>query len=158
MGNNNQDRNFGWSLKPITVLMAFFGQEIVIDRSKEKRNSYSLLILGIGVAILLINIVINTMSFMSVCIVLYRNKISTTDYVNFIVGHVFHDLVVIGVPLSFTTMRIFSRRWKELLSTLEHIQSDMNLSKQLYRKIRYCVFISIVFLVFVSFEVMEKGV
>ena len=141
--------SFGWSLKPITVLMVFFGQEIVIDKTKPKGKFYSFLIFLIGGAILMANIVINTMSFISIYIV-YRRR-SIPDYVNFVIGHLFHDLVVVGMPLSFTAMRVWSRRWKELLSTLELIQSDMNLSKEYYRKIRYCAFVSIFFFVLVSF-------
>ena len=103
---NKMELSFGWSLKPITVLMVFFGQEIVIDKTKPKGKFYSFLIFLIGGAILMANIVINTMSFISIYIV-YRRR-SIPDYVNFVIGHLFHDLVVVGIPLSFTAMRVWS--------------------------------------------------
>lgn len=148
-------QNFKWSLEPITVLMTFFGQEIVLDsKNKQKREACSFLILVIGVIILVINIVINTMSFISLCN--YDRKVSINGYVGYITTKAFQDFVVVGIPLSFTVIRIFSRRWQKMLSTLESIQSDMNLSKQIHRKIRYCAFVSILFFVLVSFRPKKK--
>ena len=79
-----------------------------------------------------------------------RRARSIPDYVNFVIGHLFHDLMIIGIPLSFMVIRFFSCRWKRMLRRLEIIQSEMNLSEQFYRKIRNCAILSIIFFLFVS--------
>jgi len=154
----HEESNFEWSLKPITVLMTIFGQEIIIDQSKPKRKLYSLLILVIGVAILLINVVINIISFKSVYNLYPRPHMTLPMYLQLVISHLFHDLMVIGLPLSFFLMRIVNRRWKDLMSTLQLIQSYMKLSKKFHRKIRCCVFVSIFFFLLVSFKILQKMV
>lgn len=146
--SNISNRNFGWSMKPILVLMTFVGQEIAINNNPRKRKACRLLFLIIGLVILLINMFINTISFLKINRQ-YSSK-SIPIYLNYIIGHLFHDLMIIGIPLSFMVIRFFSCRWKRMLRRLEIIQSEMNLSEQFYRKIRNCAILSIIFFLFVS--------
>ena len=146
--------NFCWSLKPIAILMAIFGQEIRIDNSRKHRKFCSVLIFIVGIAILLINITISTMSFRKVAII-YRSK-NIPTYINYLIGHAIDDLMVIGLPLSFMATRIFTRRWQELLSSMALIQSKMNLSMELHKKIRTFTFFSIFFFVSVSKQLFKQ--
>ena len=144
--------NFGWSLKPITVLMAIFGQEIwIVNHNRRKivgKPSRSNLISMIGLTIIVSNTFINIMSFKKVN-TKYGSK-DTITYVSHLTTHLFHDLVVIGIPLSFIIIRFFNRGWKEVISTLEMIQSEMNLSQQVHKEIRNCALFSVFFFLFVS--------
>lgn len=143
-----QQENFGWSMKPIIMLMAVIGQEITIDNTQRNRKTRSFLILVIGLVILLMNIFINIISFIKIN---HQYGIKSIPiYLNYIIGHLFHDLMMIGIPLSFMAIRLFASRWKRLISRLELIQSEMNLSKQFYRKIRICALFSTIVFLFVS--------
>lgn len=144
----SSNANFCWSLKPISIFMVLFGQKIGIDNSQRCKKPCSLLIFILGFTILLINITISAMSFRKVAIV-YRSK-NTGTYLNYLIGHAIDDLMVIGLPLSFMATQIVTRRWHELMSSMELIQSKMNLSVEIHKKIRICAFFSIFFFVSVS--------
>ncbi len=159
MENRNEllkstNANFGWSLKPITVLMTFFGQEMTIHRNQSNGKLRSFIIMIIGLTILLINIVINTLSLEKVIFVWKCRDIPI--YLSYVVGQLFHDLMVVGIPLPFTIIRIFTRGWKYLLFSLETIQSEMILSNEFHRKIRNCVSFSILIFLLVSITIEGK--
>ncbi len=98
--------NFEWNFKPIKVLMAVFGQEILFVNKGQRKivgiTPRSKLILMIGLTIIVSNTFINIMSFKKVN-TKYGSKDSVT-YMSHLITHLFHDLVVIGIPLSFTNI------------------------------------------------------
>ena len=119
--------------------MAIFGQEIaIVNHSRQKvigkPSSHSKLILMIGLAILVSNIFINILSFKKVNSKYPSENIVT--YVSHLITLLFHDLMVIGIPLSFIIIRFFKRCWRDVLSSLETIQSEMIISNQVHKEIR----------------------
>lgn len=147
--NRPENVSFEWSLKPITVLMNIFGQEMVMSKTQNYSKPRSFLILLVGLTILIINIMINTVSFIKVFLD-YR-FINAFVHMSFqIIGHLVDDFMIIGIPLSFMAIRMLTCRWKNLLSSLKIIQSEMNLSKQVHEKIKFCALFFILFLVCVS--------
>lgn len=155
--NGIKNKEFEWSLEPIIVLMNILGQGMVISADiqvDKKRLSFrSFCILILGLAILLLNIIINVISSVKVW---YSSLASysrgAVGFLNIVVGFVFNDLMVIGIPLSFMFICIFSRRWKSLLSNLQLIQSEMKLSNHLHQKLRKYAFLSVFLLLLVSLQ------
>lgn len=150
-----KNQNFNWSLKPIIILMAVLGQEMVIKNNQVKIKTNlirSLFIFALGLVVLLINFFVNGISFAkvwSVNLILLKKGGSPIGFLNVIVGHLFHDLMIIGIPLLFISIRIWSCRWKDILISLETIQSEMNLSSKLHRKLRNHAFLAILLFVLV---------
>jgi len=148
------EANFEWSLKPITVLMAVFGQEIVIVGNNNSRRKIIgkpirlNFILMIGLAIIVSNIFVNIVSFKKVNSK-YESEV-IASYVSHLITHLFHDLMVIGMPLSFMIVRFFNPYWKDLLYSLEMIQSEMNLAQQVHKEIRNRTAFAILFFLTVS--------
>lgn len=150
------NQNFKWSLKPIIILMAIFGQEMVINNNQGKSKNQSIrsfIIISLGLVILSMNFFINAISFAKVWsynLNLLKKGGSPIGFLNVIVGHLFHDLMIIGIPLAFISMKILSCRWKDVLVSLETIQSEMNLSNKLHRKLRNYSFLAIFLFVLVN--------
>jgi len=142
--------------------MAIFGQEIAIVNHNRRKvigkpSSHSKLISMIGLAITVSNIFINIVSLKKVDSKYRKEDIAT--YVSHLVTHLFHDLVVIGIPLSFMIIRFFNRNWKDVLSSLEMIQYEMNLSKQVHNEIRkYAAFAILFFLAVSIFLMWQKSI
>lgn len=145
--------NFQWSMKPITVLMTFFGHNMVTN-SKNKKNSKlrSITIFIIGMAILLVNIFINAVSFTKIFNV-YQYK-TVPIYMSYLMGHLFDDLMIIGIPLSVMEIQVLTHRWTNMLIALETIQSEMNISAEIHRKIRQGTFFSLFVFVTVSIRIL----
>lgn len=154
-----KNQNLNWSLKPIKILMTVLGQEMVINNNqvKSKRQLIRfILIFALGLVILLINFIINGISFAKVWSVnlnLLKRGGSPIGFLNVIVGHLFHDLMIIGIPLFFILMRILTCRWKDILISLETIQSEMNLSGKMHQKLRNYAFLAIFLFVLVTLTV-----
>jgi len=124
-----------------------------------KPSSHSKLILMIGLAIIVSNIFINIVSFKKVNSKYGGKEYDTATYISHIITHLFHDLVVIGIPLSFMIIRFLNRNWRDVLSSLEMIQYEMNLSKQVHNEIRkYAVFAVLFFLAVSIFFMWQKSI
>ncbi len=145
-------QNFEWSMKPITILMTIFGHKMVTDNNKKSLKLRTITIFMIGLTILLVNIFINAVSFMKIFNV-YQYK-TVPIYMSYLIGHLFDDLMVIGIPLSLMAIQVLTHRWTNLLLTLETIQSEMNLSVKIHRNIRRFAFFSLLFFVAVSIRVL----
>lgn len=150
--------SFEWSMKPIIILMTIFGQEMVINSvptnhvTKKKPYSFrSFAIIIIGLTILVADIVINVISFIKISkVYLATGTKGVAGFVTVVFGHFFHDLMTIGIPLSFMIIRIFTLRWKAILSSLQMVQSEMNLPEKLHGELRKYAFFSIFLLLLVS--------
>ncbi len=146
--SQSSSARFEWSLKPIIVLMAIFGNSMVIFPHKlNERKTRSVILLIIGWVVLLIDIFINYMSFANILTVNIAGLISglqgPANFLSVVVGHFFHIFFMIGLPLSFTIISVLTRRWKDVLSTLETIQYEMNLPETMHTKLRNHAFFGI---------------
>ena len=138
-------------MKPITLLMTIFGQPMDIFG---RRPSFMLLILGW--TILFIDVAINSMSFaniLSINIAGLRSGLQgPTNFLNIVIGHLFHVYFMVGIPLSFTIISIFTGRWKNVLCSLETIQSNMYLPEKVHKKLRYYTFFAIILFILVFID------
>lgn len=142
--------NFEWSMKPITVLMTTFGHQMGTNNNTKNSRLRTITIFIIGLTILLVNIFINAVSFMKIFNV-YQYK-TVPIYMSYLIGHLFDDLMVIGIPLSLMAIQILTHRWTNMLMILETIQSEMNLSLEVHQRIRRFAFFSVLFFVIVSIK------
>ncbi len=152
--NSSKRKDFEWSLKPITIWMTILGQEMVFDSGKGKQKSFSfrsVAIWSLGFIILSVNVVINSISIVTVLKkYLVTNKDGVPGFLSLFISHISHDLLVVCIPLTFTFIRLFTYRWKDVLSFIKVIQCDMNLSEEFHRRLRKDVFIAIFLFLFVS--------
>lgn len=154
--NPLKDKDFEWSLKPIKILMTILGQEMNFDSVEViKKKSFSfryVTIWSLGFIILLVDVVINSISIVTVLKKqLITNKDGVPGFLSLLISHISHDLLVVCIPLTFMFIRLFTCRWKDVLSFLKIIQFDMNLSDEFHRKLRKDVFIAIFIFLIVSY-------
>lgn len=146
---------FEWSMKPINLLMTIFGQPMDIFGRRPP-----LMLLILGWTILFIDIAINSMSFaniLSINIVGLRSGLQgPTNFLNIVIGHLFHVYFMIGIPLSFTIITILTGRWKYVLLSLETIQSNMYLPEKVHKKLRnYTLFAIILFILVIIYNITQ---
>jgi hypothetical protein len=136
--------------------MTLFGHPMFIPcQNLNGSHRPLLLIVILGLPILVINIAINSMSFANILsnniIGLREGLQGATNFINVVVGHLCHVHFLVGVPFFFTATSILTRRWKDVMSSLETIQLEMKLPEQVYIKIRnYSHFAIIMFILVIT--------
>jgi len=155
MSQSTSLANFAQSLKPIMILMAVFGHSMPILCQNLNRSYRSVLLIILGLTILIIDIVINFMSFANILstniIGLRAGLQGPTNFLNIVVGHLCHVHFMVGIPLFFTTTSILTGRWKDVMSSLETIQLEMNLPEKVHIKLRnYSYFAIIMFILVIQ--------
>ena len=157
MSSGNQMKNFEWSLKPIILSFLFCG--IRLNTSKPQRWIYATGISTLGVALLILNLVFNGITFWHtfskhVMIgrpVLKTGKINdTASIINSLIGIFIITFLPIGVHLCFVWSSLLTSRLTSIWETLMQIQEEMKLGRIFYQKCRrFCWSVSgLLFLVY----------
>ena len=145
---------FDWSLGPIITFMKVLGIQLVAEQNYIVR----LLFLIFGSAVLLSNILINGLSFVSNVLRDLSKDQAAASLLNTIVGHFAHVFFVMGSHIAFSIFLIASRRWRDLWVALRNIQNTMKLSEQFFVQCRKHCYFAVFLLILVRINFLNSKI
>ena len=157
-----KEKDFSWSLKPLTTFLQFAGIPLTFSSTNKKKLTIIALffLLAIVSANLFFNgprgIEISRFQFLerrddyeSSFTYLKENQFAIVKLVGIIADMAFFCYVPF-IHVSFVAMILFDPNWKKLIGLLDKIQREMKLDEEFYRKCRRICMVSLFQLAVVS--------
>ena len=144
----DEQKQFQWSLKPLTVCMKFVGIPLSFSRSPKSKSSAKCIVIFLaivtanltingprGVEIVQLDFMNNVQNFDSPFLYFKENPQGLIKLVKVISEMIFFCYVPI-IHVAFLVTVLFDPNWKKLIGLLEKIQTEMKLDEKFHQKCR----------------------